>query len=57
MDAEQRKRHEEAEVRYARAIADLYDEIRSGQADETERQNRMARFPQRLGLKRKDGET
>ena len=57
MDAEQRKRHEEAEIRYARAIADLYDEIRSGQADDAERERRMTKFPQRLGLKRKDGES
>jgi len=55
MDAETRKMIEEAELRYARAIADLYDEIRSGRAGETERQNRMKRFPQRLGI-RKDGE-
>ena len=54
MDAEQRKRHEEAEVRYARAIADLYDEIRGGQAGDAERERRMTRFPKRLGLKTED---
>ena len=48
MDAETRRRHEEAELRYARAIADLYDEIRTGQADDAERERRLARFPERL---------